>query len=156
MVHQVYFCSTGKESCCYKRSQRWRSRSHHVGLTHVVVTHYIRSSEELDETDNIGVRRAVGRKLKHQLGIPPEQVQKYTTHAVELSDQNDLKTCSKAIVNFKFLLIVTQQIFYSKFQFFHDVSWYPAKLWSWPHIILSLVIVSCFGVDFLKEELFKS
>ena len=48
--------------------------------TNTCCSHPLYCQEELDETDNIGVRRAVRRKLKHELGIPPEQVKKLTVY----------------------------------------------------------------------------
>jgi len=44
--------------------------------TNTCCSHPLYCSEELDEKEDIGVKRAVRRKLKHELGIPPEQVKK--------------------------------------------------------------------------------
>ena len=44
--------------------------------TNTCCSHPLHCPEELDETDDIGVKKAVRRKLNHELGIPPEQVKK--------------------------------------------------------------------------------
>ncbi|XP_064613948.1 isopentenyl-diphosphate Delta-isomerase 1-like [Liolophura sinensis] len=43
-------------------------------FTNTCCSHPLNYTSELDETDAIGVRRAAQRKLKHELGIEPEQV----------------------------------------------------------------------------------
>ena len=43
-------------------------------FTNTCCSHPLNVPLELDETDNIGVIRAAQRKLKHELGIEPEQV----------------------------------------------------------------------------------
>ena len=42
--------------------------------TNTCCSHPLYCPEELDETDHMGVKRAVRRKLMHELGIPQEQV----------------------------------------------------------------------------------
>ncbi|CAG5126976.1 unnamed protein product [Candidula unifasciata] len=43
-------------------------------FTNTCCSHPLSFPDELDETDAIGVKRAAQRKLKHELGIEPEQV----------------------------------------------------------------------------------
>ena len=42
--------------------------------TNTCCSHPLHCAEELEETDHVGVKRAVRRKLNHELGIPQEQV----------------------------------------------------------------------------------
>ena len=42
--------------------------------TNTCCSHPLAIKGELEEVDQIGVRRAAQRKLEHELGIPPEQV----------------------------------------------------------------------------------
>ena len=43
-------------------------------FTNTCCSHPLNIINELDETENIGVKKAAQRKLKHELGIEPEQV----------------------------------------------------------------------------------
>lgn len=55
--------------------------AHHVIADHWTNTccsHPLNFDAELEETDSLGVRRAAQRKLKHELGIEPDEVSRVT------------------------------------------------------------------------------
>lgn len=52
--------------------------------TNTCCSHPLHCAEELDEKDHVGVKRAVRRKLNHELGIPQEQVLVHTTKGTSM------------------------------------------------------------------------
>ena len=53
--------------------------------TNTCCSHPLHCAEEMEETDHMGVKRAVRRKLNHELGIPQEQVSKSCLVIAQLS-----------------------------------------------------------------------
>ena len=88
--------------------------------TNTCCSHPLYCPEELDETDNIGVRRAVRRKLKHELGIPPEQVlnaqylPQYFSLCSATIKYNEIKQLNLSITCTKILHCMLRICYYSK------------------------------------------
>ncbi|BFY98044.1 hypothetical protein BsWGS_01084 [Bradybaena similaris] len=75
MLHRafsVFLFNTKRELLLQQRAHEKITFPDH--FTNTCCSHPLNIPTELEETDAIGVRRAAQRKLKHELGIEPEQV----------------------------------------------------------------------------------